>query len=256
MNFFELWLSELHYSAYINYSCTNPKLWLFLYSGRKGGGQGGQRKGPRLTYLECPLWSLRGYHHSKRRSLCLKNLKILAKSSGVNSQLLFEYCIQVKPRYSKFIWQIQISMAFYLPLITTLNLFTQAYLLQLKIEEASWRLRSGDLGIPPNPEDRFTPKENFSHTSKHMSSTCYASGTSGSTNVLLKVSKSWANLRRNGEKAEHSRCQVLKRNFKAKEKYEKKNNQSVNLLPSRKRAELEKSRHDAIVEMLARFFWI
>ena len=34
----------------------------------------------------------------------------------------------------------------------------QAYLLQLKIEEASWRLRSGDLGIPPNPEDRFTSK--------------------------------------------------------------------------------------------------
>ena len=36
------------------------------------------------------------------------------------------------------------------------QLFPQAYLLQLKIEEASWRLRSGDLGIPPNPEDRFT----------------------------------------------------------------------------------------------------
>ena len=36
------------------------------------------------------------------------------------------------------------------------NLVPQAYLLQLKIEEASWRLRSGDLGIPPNPEDRFT----------------------------------------------------------------------------------------------------
>merc|ERR1719378_1023075 len=31
----------------------------------------------------------------------------------------------------------------------------EAYLLQLKIEEASRRLRSGDLGIPLNPEDRF-----------------------------------------------------------------------------------------------------
>ena len=114
------------------------------------------------------------------------------------------------------IWQIQIPMAFYLPLITTLNLFTQAYLLQLKIEEASWRLRSGDLGIPPNPEDRFTLLENFSHTLKHMSSVCYAFGTSGSDSVLPKVSKSWANLRRNGEKAEHSRCQVLKGTSKQK----------------------------------------
>lgn len=35
----------------------------------------------------------------------------------------------------------------------------QAYLLQLKIEEASWRLRSGDLGIPPNPEDRSPSPE-------------------------------------------------------------------------------------------------
>jgi len=31
----------------------------------------------------------------------------------------------------------------------------EAYLLQLKIEEASRRLRSGDLGIALNPEDRF-----------------------------------------------------------------------------------------------------
>jgi len=29
------------------------------------------------------------------------------------------------------------------------------YLLQLQIEEISRRLRTGDLGIPPNPEDRF-----------------------------------------------------------------------------------------------------
>ena len=45
------------------------------------------------------------------------------------------------------------------PPITFTQLFQvstfQAYLLQLKIEEASWRLRSGDLGIPPNPEDRW-----------------------------------------------------------------------------------------------------
>jgi len=31
----------------------------------------------------------------------------------------------------------------------------EAYLLQLKIEDASRRLRTGDLGIPLNPEDRF-----------------------------------------------------------------------------------------------------
>jgi len=31
----------------------------------------------------------------------------------------------------------------------------EAYLLQLKIEESSRRLRSGDLGIALNPEDRF-----------------------------------------------------------------------------------------------------
>ena len=42
-----------------------------------------------------------------------------------------------------------------------IRLFPQAYLLQLKIEEASWRLRSGDLGIPPNPEDRFTSENSL-----------------------------------------------------------------------------------------------
>jgi splicing factor 1 len=30
----------------------------------------------------------------------------------------------------------------------------EAYLLQLKIEDSSRRLRTGDLGIPINPEDR------------------------------------------------------------------------------------------------------
>merc|ERR1719154_493918 len=35
----------------------------------------------------------------------------------------------------------------------------EAYLLQLKIEEASRRLRSGDLGIPLNPEDRSPSPE-------------------------------------------------------------------------------------------------
>jgi hypothetical protein len=41
------------------------------------------------------------------------------------------------------------------------NTICQAYLLQLKIEEASWRLRSGDLGIPHNPEDRLRHKYYF-----------------------------------------------------------------------------------------------
>lgn len=32
---------------------------------------------------------------------------------------------------------------------------THSFSVQLKIEEVSRRLRTGDLGIPPNPEDRF-----------------------------------------------------------------------------------------------------
>jgi len=68
----------------------------------------------------------------------------------------------------------------------------KAYLLQLKIEEASWRLRSGDLGIPPNPEDRSpSPEPIYDGMGKRQ-----------------------------------------------------------NTRDVRKRAELEKSRHDAIVEML------
>ncbi|XP_023219902.1 splicing factor 1-like isoform X2 [Centruroides sculpturatus] len=35
----------------------------------------------------------------------------------------------------------------------------RAYLLQLQIEEISRRLRTGDLGIPPNPEDRSPSPE-------------------------------------------------------------------------------------------------
>ena len=84
---------------------------LFL-SEQRGGGQGGRRRAPRLTFPGCPPWSLRASRLNKRRC-----------EIGIPIFLLISR--------------------------------SQAYLLQLKIEEASWRLRSGDLGIPPNPEDRF-----------------------------------------------------------------------------------------------------
>ena len=84
---------------------------LFL-SEQRGGGQGGRRRAPRLTFPGCPPWSLRASRLNKRRCEIMIPIFLLISRS-------------------------------------------QAYLLQLKIEEASWRLRSGDLGIPPNPEDRF-----------------------------------------------------------------------------------------------------
>jgi len=43
------------------------------------------------------------------------------------------------------------------------------FTVQLKIEEASRRLRSGDLGIPPNPEDRL--EENSRHA-PHTNAGC------------------------------------------------------------------------------------
>ncbi|XP_044262618.1 splicing factor 1 [Tribolium madens] len=45
----------------------------------------------------------------------------------------------------------------------------QAYLLQLQIEEVSRKLRSGDLGIPPNPEDRSpSPEPIYSSDGKRL----------------------------------------------------------------------------------------
>lgn len=35
------------------------------------------------------------------------------------------------------------------------NFLTPSLTVQLQIEEISRRLRTGDLGIPPNPEERF-----------------------------------------------------------------------------------------------------
>merc|ERR1711884_938860 len=50
----------------------------------------------------------------------------------------------------------------------------EAYLLQLKIEEASRRLRSGDLGIPINPEDRSpSPEPIYSSDGKRLNTREY-----------------------------------------------------------------------------------
>jgi len=50
----------------------------------------------------------------------------------------------------------------------------EAYLLQLKIEEASRRLRSGDLGIPLNPEDRSpSPEPIYSSDGKRLNTREY-----------------------------------------------------------------------------------
>ena len=50
----------------------------------------------------------------------------------------------------------------------------EAYLLQLKIEDASRRLRTGDFGIPPNPEDRSpSPEPIYSSDGKRMNTREY-----------------------------------------------------------------------------------
>merc|ERR1719210_2639011 len=50
----------------------------------------------------------------------------------------------------------------------------QAYLLQLKIEDASRRLRTHDLGIPPNPEDRSpSPEPIYSSDGKRLNTREY-----------------------------------------------------------------------------------
>merc|ERR1719334_1733092 len=50
----------------------------------------------------------------------------------------------------------------------------EAYLLQLKIEDASRRLRMGDYGIPPNPEDRSpSPEPIYSSDGKRMNTREY-----------------------------------------------------------------------------------
>jgi len=50
----------------------------------------------------------------------------------------------------------------------------QAYLLQLKIEDTTRRLRAGDLGIPPNPEDRSpSPEPIYSSDGKRLNTREY-----------------------------------------------------------------------------------
>jgi len=50
----------------------------------------------------------------------------------------------------------------------------EAYLLQLRIEDASRKLRSGDLGIPPNPDDRSpSPEPVYSSDGKRMNTREY-----------------------------------------------------------------------------------
>merc|ERR1719245_1021865 len=50
----------------------------------------------------------------------------------------------------------------------------EAYLLQLRIEDSSRKLRSGDLGIPPNPEDRSpSPEPIYSSDGKRMNTREY-----------------------------------------------------------------------------------
>ena len=50
----------------------------------------------------------------------------------------------------------------------------EAYLLQLKIEDVSRRLRTGDFGIPPNPEDRSpSPEPIYSSDGKRMNTREY-----------------------------------------------------------------------------------
>ncbi|KAL0275018.1 UNVERIFIED_CONTAM: hypothetical protein PYX00_003009 [Menopon gallinae] len=50
----------------------------------------------------------------------------------------------------------------------------EGYLLQLQIEEVSRKLRSGDLGIPPNPEDRSpSPEPIYSHDGKRLNTREY-----------------------------------------------------------------------------------
>ncbi|CAG0901674.1 unnamed protein product [Darwinula stevensoni] len=50
----------------------------------------------------------------------------------------------------------------------------EAYLLQLQIEEITLRLRTGDLGIPPNPEDRSpSPEPIYNHEGKRLNTREY-----------------------------------------------------------------------------------
>ncbi|RZF36926.1 hypothetical protein LSTR_LSTR004614 [Laodelphax striatellus] len=50
----------------------------------------------------------------------------------------------------------------------------EAYLLQLQIEEVSRKLRTGELGIPPNPEDRSpSPEPIYSSDGKRLNTREY-----------------------------------------------------------------------------------
>jgi hypothetical protein len=78
------------------------------------------------------------------------------------------------------------------------NTICQAYLLQLKIEEASWRLRSGDLGIPHNPEDRSGPQILFPKLTNTQNSQIHK------YDLVPQVSEPGASVRLSREASEHA----------------------------------------------------
>ena len=119
------------------------------FSGERRGSPGGQTSPARRSYPVCPPWSPPVWQRTRRR------LIYVSITSSVSVNTCTSLCIiLMNARLYCVGWSVYVNHNHFFSNIWAFcpNPF---FPVQLKIEEASRRLRSGDLGIPLNPEDRF-----------------------------------------------------------------------------------------------------